>query len=279
MLLLLVVGLLQETRADKEKKVEINPPVIDVAPLIDPQSFSASDVARVQHEILQASNTWGFFQVLNHGINENLQKQLFEQMHLFFESPQETKYTVRRTEDNSRGFADDELTKRLKDVKEIFDVGQVPYTDLTPEALKNQIVDGFNQWPAPEFAHLQLFKPTVDAYYDACLDLSRTLVKAMATAIPCGNETYFTSAFDRHSSFLRLNYYPALTDGVDAGAEPSSEQTEHVQAGSTDGENGGALPRRLGVSRHTDAGALTVLLQDPNPAIQHGLEVMFSMVS
>ena len=30
---------------------------------------------------------------------------------------------------------------------------------------------------------------------------------------------------------------------------------------------------KLGVSRHTDAGALTVLLQDPNPAVTSGLEV------
>jgi isopenicillin N synthase-like dioxygenase len=39
------------------------------------------------------------------------------------------------------------------------------------------------------------------------------------------------------------------------------------------GAAGEALPRRLGVSRHTDAGALTVLLQDWNPAVTSGLEV------
>ena len=46
-------------------------------------------------------------------------------MKLFFDSPQNVKNSIKRTESNSRGFADDELTKRLKDVKEILDIGQV----------------------------------------------------------------------------------------------------------------------------------------------------------
>jgi isopenicillin N synthase-like dioxygenase len=198
-----------------------------------------------------------------------------DQMQLFFHSPKEVKYTIRRTENNSRGFADDELTKRLKDVKEIVDIGQVPHTDLTPQALANQALDGVNQWPSAEYTHLQDFKPTADAYYDACLQLSRTLTAALAASIPCGNASYFASAFDRHSSFLRLNYYPVLTDGIDAGATP--EEAAGVQDATVPDNGAGAaeqaLPRRLGVSRHTDAGALTVLLQDWNPAVTSGLEV------
>jgi len=157
------------------------------------------------------------------------------------------KYTIKRTETNSRGFADDELTKRLKDVKEILDIGQVwstfpvhsnwqqllqtllhltnynlqvPYSDLSPQAQLNQDLDGVNQWPGAEHTHLSQLKPVSDAYYAACLGLSQTLVRALAQVIPCGNSTYFKSAFDRHSSFLRLNYYPVLVDGVDAGALP-----------------------------------------------------------
>lgn len=282
-----LTGVVTGSVAKIELDVSFSPPVIDIAPLVHPDAFSASDTARVRLEILQASNRWGFFQVINHGIQESMQNELVHQMKLFFGSPQDTKYTVRRTEDNSRGFADDELTKRLKDVKEIFDVGQVPYTDLTPEALRNQIVDGYNQWPSAEYAHLQQFKPTVDAYYDACLALSRTLVKAMAAVIPCANETYFENAFDRHSSFLRLNYYPTLTDGVDAGAQPvqrthgaedtdnSAKNNDNDAIESTSGSDSEStgLPPRLGVSRHTDAGALTVLWQDLNPAVTRGLEV------
>ena len=77
-----------------------------------------------------------------------------------------------------------------------------------------------NQWPSAEYTQLSQLKPVSDAYYAACLRLSQTLVRALAQVIPCGNSSYFESAFDRHSSFLRLNYYPVLVDGVDAGAAP-----------------------------------------------------------
>lgn len=99
---------------------------------------------------------------------------------------------------------------------------QVPYSDLSPEALYNQNLDGVNQWPAAEYAHLSELKPTSDAYYAACLQLSQTLVRALSQVIPCGNASYFESAFERHSSFLRLNFYPVLLDGVDAGAAPAA---------------------------------------------------------
>lgn len=101
------------------------PPIIDIAPIVETSSFSDADRDAVQQKILDAAHHWGFFQVLNHGIDEDLQQSLTTQMQLFFNSPQEVKYTIKRTENNSRGFADDELTKRLKDVKEILDIGQV----------------------------------------------------------------------------------------------------------------------------------------------------------
>lgn len=104
-----------------------NPPVIDIAPIVDVDSFTETDRLEVQQKILDAAHHWGFFQVLNHGISASLQLNLTQQMQTFFNSPQEVKYTIKRTENNSRGFADDELTKRLKDVKEILDIGQVSF--------------------------------------------------------------------------------------------------------------------------------------------------------
>eukprot|EP01032_Pedospumella_encystans_P010117 gene10117-11853_t len=240
------------------------PPIIDVSPLVNSQFFSEAEQILVRQQILYAAHSWGFFQVINHGISAELQQNLTDQMNLFFDSAQDVKNSIKRTERNSRGFADDELTKRLKDVKEILDIGQVPHTDLSPEALRNQELDGVNQWPSEEYVHLQQLKPTCDAYYQACLKLSQILVRALAQVIPCGNATYFKTAFDRHSSFLRLNFYPVLVDGVDAGASVKAEGTA---------EDDSSLPRRLGVSRHTDAGALTVLIQDPNPLVLGGLEV------
>lgn len=265
LLTVVLVGLI----AAQESVRERTPPVIDIGPLIRPDEHTAEEITRVHNAIRDAGGTWGFFQVLNHGIPQKLQEQIMEQMKIFFHSPQEVKYTIKRTENNSRGFADDELTKRLKDAKEIVDIGQVPYTDISEEALANQALDGINQWPTEEHTHLQQFRPVAEQYYDACLQLSRVLARALAASIPCANATYFENAFDRHSSFLRLNYYPVLTDGVDAGAVPDSASAEQ----SSEQSQSQPQPRRLGVSRHTDAGALTVLLQDWNPEVTSGLEV------
>ena len=53
----------------------------------------------------------------------------------------------------------------------------------------------------------------------------------------------------RHSSFLRLNYYPTCDD-------PAPAETPL----------GG--PGNFGINHHTDAGAITVLLQDDQPGLQ-----------
>ena len=61
------------------------------------------------------------FQVVNHGIPLAVQQRMEEQMRAFFRLPLETKYLVKRTGTNSRGYADDELTKQRRDWKEMVD--------------------------------------------------------------------------------------------------------------------------------------------------------------
>lgn len=112
------------------------PPVIDIWPIVNSKHSSEADQAMVQQQILEAAHDWGFFQVVNHGISPELQQNLTQQMALFFHSPQDVKYSIKRTENNSRGFADDELTKRLKDAKEILDIGQVRALYSIPKSNK-----------------------------------------------------------------------------------------------------------------------------------------------
>ena len=57
-------------------------------------------------------------------------------------------------------------------------------------------------------------------------------------------------AFGAHTSFLRLNYYPPCPD-------PASDASTFLPA---QGE--------LGISHHSDAGAITVLIQDGLPGLQ-----------
>jgi isopenicillin N synthase-like dioxygenase len=94
------------------------------------------------------------------------------------------------------------------------------------------------QWPNA----LPTFKPAVEAFYNDCETLAYRLLGAMSTNLGMAADHLGERFAAGHTSFLRLNYYPIC---------PTPE-------------NG-----QLGINQHTDAGALTLLLQDQ----QAGLEV------
>lgn len=198
------------------EECDLGPPLIDLSL---PDQHSA---------VLQASQQWGFFQIANHNLSSELLGNLSRVMVDFFSRPLEEKLLVRRTATNSRGFAHDELTKQRKDFKEVFDYG-FGFGDA----------DGVNQWPhnaPPEF------QAALREYFAASTRLARHIMDLIAKGLGV-DPVVFRSAFAKHSSFARLNYYPPLP------SSPSLEKEE------------------LGISRHTDAGALTILWQD-SPGLQ-----------
>lgn len=233
----------------------VTPPTIDIDPLLHPDRYSAESVRQVENDIAQASMNWGFFYIVNHGISSDLRSDLFEQMRIFFGSDKDVKYSIKRRHDNSRGFADDELTKQIVDSKEIVDIGQVHFPNLSDEAQKNQLLDGTNLWPTAQ--HLSNFKPVADRYYEACHRLSEILFTSLIGKLMCDGTKPSLSeltSFDSHSSFLRLNMYPIVKfcdPNIDIDAQANCSR-----------------PDKLGISRHTDAGILTLLLQDVVPALE-----------
>ena len=255
---------------------DLIPPVIDISPLLDPMACSKEVHAEVQHQILAACQQWGFFNIINHGISEKLQFNLKQEMDLFFKSSTEVKYSVKRSPSNSRGFADDELTKQITDSKEIFDIGQVHFPNLSEKAQANQMLDGINLWP--EADHLTNFKPVMDEYYNAALTLSGILFKAIVEQLVCDEElpANVTNAFETHSSFLRLNMYPIVQTqpsnsaaGAWTGAEAEAVDSEgNVESSSSAKSKNTSNSTPLGISRHTDAGVLTLLLQDSQPGLE-----------
>lgn len=177
----------------------------------------------------RACRDWGFFQVTGHGIEPALLRNIFEVSREFFAQPAEEKQRIRRDADNPWGYYDKELTKNQQDWKEIYDFGPANGYLLKP------------RWPSGQ---LRLrFEPIVRAYYANCRTLALRLLSAMASNLGV-NASYLARGFaDAHTSFLRLNYYPQCT--FVASAE-----------------------RLFGVGEHTDAGALTLLLQDDQPGLE-----------
>lgn len=107
----------------------------------------------------------------NHGIDESLKSELFEQCRKFFEQPLEEKMKI-LADKNNRGYTPykeetlSPLTQSTGDTKEGLYFGrEIPADD--PEAAKP--LHGPNQWPSPEA--LPDFQPTVQRYFEACRKL------------------------------------------------------------------------------------------------------------
>lgn len=192
-------------------------------------------IARVAQEIGDACRDWGFFQVVNHGIETAHIAAVWDAVAAFFALPRGDKRALNRSQDNPWGYFDRELTKNQRDKKEIFDIG--PETD--DASISDDPFSGATPWPETQPA----FKAALRAHFKACEALSRTILEAICLGLGMPKARLDQSFEPNHTSFLRLNYYP-----VD---DPLSDLS--------DSEHGEA---DLGIHHHSDAGAVTVLLQD-----------------
>jgi len=200
-------------------------PVIDIERIDSPATLKVLDTA---------CRDWGFFQVTRHNVDPNLIAAVFDQTRAFFAQPSTIKREISRTADNTWGFFDQELTKNKRDWKEIFDFGPADGRTLKP------------QFPRL----LPRFEPVVRAYYAACERLAHTLLAAISSNLGMPSEYLKHSFGHGHTSFLRMNYYPACP--VTYQPSPAGEQQRE----------------RFGIHHHTDAGALTLLLQDDVPGLE-----------
>ena len=212
-------------------------------PVID---LSAAD-ADVVDAVATAASDFGFFQVINHGVDQALIDDMWTQTRSFFAQPTTFKRALLRTKENSRGYYDRELTKRKRDLKQVFDLGHVPFRDLPEDDPRNfHRVDGQNQWPA-----LDGFQDTMLAWLDACETLSFRLVGIFALALGEPVEALQRHfATNDHTSAMRLNHYPL---GDVLSAEEAAAETPLGD---------------MALHHHSDAGALTVLMQDDVGGLQ-----------
>jgi isopenicillin N synthase-like dioxygenase len=178
----------------------------------------------------RACRASGCFQLRNHSLDATLCASVLSEMEHFFALSHAEKLSVERTAENPWGFYDRELTKNVRDWKEIFDIG--------PASRGGPFSGASTPWPA-----LTNFRGIMEAYYAACESLALALLADIGECLGVRPGTLEREFGEGHSSFLRLNYYPPCTN------------PDH----------------HLGISHHTDAGALTLLLPDTQPGLQFQL--------
>ena len=76
------------------------PPVIDIGALVSADGADAAAAAAAVDAIDAACRTWGFFQVVNHGIDAGLIDAFEAEMVHFFKLPADVKRAVKRTATN-----------------------------------------------------------------------------------------------------------------------------------------------------------------------------------
>ena len=220
-------------------------PIIDISSL----DTDSADRPSVIDLIAAAARDWGFFQITGHGVSHRLIGQVSGEARAFFALSLETKRGVARTRETTRGYYDRELTKNRRDLKEVFDFGVESDARLLEDGShRRPSVDGVNRWPD----NRPRFRRTMLEYQRACERLSLALVRALCAGLGVHDEALVPHFSPTHTGFTRLNYYP-----LDDPLEPETAVTV------TDLGD-------MALHHHSDAGALTVLLQDDVGGLQVG---------
>lgn len=180
----------------------------------------------------------GFFLIVGHGLEEKA-RQVLASAQGFFALPRPEKHAIMRDRAGPMGYYDRELTKNKRDLKEVFD-----FTDDGLGAVDPTLK---NRWPTGQGA----FRHVLTDYLDSCAASSGMVLQLVIDALAYGGDEragearsvseFFTGP---QTSFLRLNHYPA------ADLLEEEEQAEVTPLGD------------MALHHHTDAGALTLLLQD-----------------
>nr|XP_048321720.1 2-oxoglutarate-Fe(II) type oxidoreductase hxnY-like [Ziziphus jujuba var. spinosa] len=196
-------------------------------PIID---LSSPDLLSTANSLRQACIEYGFFYVVNHGVEEELTGKVFEESNKFFSLPLEDKMKLFRKEDRGYTPLFGEILHPYSapkgDSKEIFYVG--PLEDISSPVK-------LNKWPSQQI--LPSWRATMESFYKKVFSVGKRLLSLIALALDL-NEDYFEKArkLDRPTAFLRLLRYP--------------------------GRFGDSGEEIYGASAHSDYGMITLLVSN-----------------
>ena len=229
-------------------------------PTIDLGAPDAPDQIGPIDEIGEACRSVGFFQVVGHGVPDEVIDTAWAQARRFFDLPLADRMAAaRRHPDDAYGYlptgfealersrgTNDTAARAPADLKETFNVG--PFQTAPFQTSRHALDDPGVAWafaPSVWPPALPSLQPAFAAYAAAMDALARRLMRAFAVTLDL-DEQFFDTFIDDAPGALRALNYPDT-----AGTPPAAGQ---LRAGA-----------------HTDYGTLTILRQDDAPG---GLEVL-----
>ena len=213
-------------------------PIIDLSKLHNGSTKAKQTIAT---EIGQACRDYGFFYITGHGIDPNLQDQLFKNAQQLFDLPIEEKLKVDKSLSPANRGYEPLKNQTLEagappDLKEGFYIG-IEHANNHPLVQTKRFNYGSNQWPTA----LPELKVIASMYIHQMTNLSERLMSLLALSLQLDSH-YFDDFCTDPLVTLRLLHYPPQP------AQP--------------------LENEKGCGAHTDFGGLTLLLQDANSGLQ-----------
>ncbi|KAK7309929.1 hypothetical protein RJT34_07063 [Clitoria ternatea] len=208
----------QYLRPNQDPPIALNATSLPQVPIIDLKMLLSKDVTELQN-LHQACKEWGFFQLVNHGMDPLLMENIKRGVKDFLHLPIEEKKQFWQTSQDVEGFG--QLFVVSADQKlewaDLFFINTLPSNARNPRLFPNM--------PQPLRDNLENYSLEVQK-------LCITIIKHMAIALEIEPKEIL-DIFKYLSQSMRWNYYPPCP------------QPENV----------------IGLNPHSDAGALTILLQ------------------
>ncbi|KAJ9557890.1 hypothetical protein OSB04_012504 [Centaurea solstitialis] len=170
-------------------------PIIDLSNLLETDSAESSSTYSIElNKLHTASKQWGFFQVINHGINESLLEDFKREVLNFFKLPMEEKQKLWQEEDNHEGFG--QLFVVSEEQK--LDWSDMFYITTLPHNLRKSQL--FQKLPL-------ILRDKLEDYSKEMRKLAMAILGQMAKALEMDGDEMRELFHDGVQS-IRMNYYP-----------------------------------------------------------------------
>ncbi|KAL4321263.1 protein SRG1-like [Arachis ipaensis] len=170
-------------------------------PIIDFSNLSKHNTHELfLHELLNlatACKNWGFFQVVNHGVDLNLMESIEKMSNEFFMLPLEEKQKYPMLPGTIQGYG--QAFVFSEDQK-------LDWCNMLALAIEPQHARNPNLWPKKP----EKFSETLEEYSREVRKLCENLVKYIAIGLGLKEEA-FDSMFGEAVQAIRINYYPACS--------------------------------------------------------------------
>ncbi|KAK7351078.1 hypothetical protein VNO77_10252 [Canavalia gladiata] len=204
----------KEYLVDAEEELQV--------PVVDLHGFLRGDDEATQHAvklISEACLNYGFFQVINHGVDPHLIREAYEQMDTFFKLPFQRKLSVHKAPGSMWGYSGahaDRFSSKLP-WKETL---SFPYHDNTLEPV---VTNYFKSTIGEDFEQAGM---TFQKYCRGMKELGVKLTELLAISLGV-DRLHYRELFEDGCSIMRCNYYPScqqpnLTLGTGPHCDPTS---------------------------------------------------------